>query len=487
MMANKSGGAMAWRLAIDIGGTFTDLVALDEASGRIHLLKVRTTSEDPSKGFIEGVDEIRAAAKISPAEISGVFHGTTVATNAILERKYDVLGLIVTGGYREGLECARQTVPGEFGDITTWIKPPRVVPLELVRETSARMDVAGREVRPVDPDQIREFAREFKQSGVHAIAVSLLHAYRDPSHEEHVRDLIAEVYPECRISISSEILREYREYERTNTTCLNTALMPLLSAYHERIEAALQRRGINAPFRIMRSSGGPAQAQEISSLPIAAALSGPAAGVVAATHYAQLAGSANVITLDMGGTSTDICLVEEGTPRMLTEGKVGIYDVKTPMVDLHTVGAGGGSIVWLAGGRRPKVGPQSAGADPGPACYGRGGTDATVTDANIILGRIIHNLAGGALQLDRDKAVHAMEPIAAALGLSLTDAAEGVLRVAMENVAAGIRTVSVKRGRDPREYSLVAFGGAGPLHACYLAEWLGMHKVIVPPNPGVAS
>ena len=478
---------MSWRLAIDIGGTFTDLVALDEASGRIHLLKVRSTPEDPSMGFIEGIDQIRAAAKISPAEIGGIFHGTTVATNAILERKYDVLGLIVTGGYREVLECARQTVPGEFGDITTWIKPPRVVPLELVRETSARMDVGGREVRPVQAEQIREFAREFKRLGIRALAVSLLHSYRDPSHEEHVRDLVAEVYPECRISISSEILREYREYERTNTTCLNTALMPLLSAYHERIEAALQTRGINAPFRIMRSSGGLAQAQEISSLPIAAALSGPAAGVVAATHYAQLAGSANVITLDMGGTSTDICLVEEGTPRMLTEGKVGIYDVKTPMVDLHTVGAGGGSIVWLAGGRSLKVGPQSAGSDPGPACYGRGGTDATVTDANIILGRIIHNLAGGALRLDRDKAVHAMEPIAAALGLSLTDAAEGVLRVAMENVAAGIRTVSVKRGRDPREYALVAFGGAGPLHACYLAEWLGMHKVIVPPNPGVAS
>src|SRR5438445_4243236 len=349
------------------------------------------------------------------------------------------------------------------------------------------MDVAGREVRPMQPDQIREFAREFKRLGIRAVAVSLLHSYRDPSHEEHVRDLIAEVYPECRISISSEILREYREYERTNTTCLNTALMPLLSTYHERIESALQARGINAPFRIMRSSGGLAQAQEISNLPIAAALSGPAAGVVAATHYAQLAGSANVITLDMGGTSTDICLVEEGIPRMLTEGKVGIYDVKTPMIDLHTVGAGGGSIAWMAGGRSLRVGPQSAGSTPGPACYGRGGTYATVTDANIVLGRILQGLAGGALRLDRNKAVRAMEPIAAALGLSVTAAAEGVLRVAMENVAAGIRTVSVKRGRDPREYSLVAFGGAGPLHACYLAEELDVKRLIIPIHPGLFS
>src|ERR1700732_1040991 len=243
---------MAWRLAIDIGGTFTDLVALDEASGRIHLLKVRSTPEDPSMGFIEGIDQIRAAAKISPAEIGGIFHCTTGATNAILERKYDVLGLIITRGYREALECARQTVPGEFGDITWWIKPPRVVPLELVRETSARMDVQGRGMRPVKPEEITAIARDFKARKIRAIAVSLLHSYRNPDHEEEVRRLVQAAYPECRISISSEILREYREYERTNTTCLNTALMPLVSAYHEKTATALHARGIDAPFRIMR-------------------------------------------------------------------------------------------------------------------------------------------------------------------------------------------------------------------------------------------
>jgi N-methylhydantoinase A len=478
---------MGWRIAVDIGGTFTDVVALEEGTGTLHLTKARSTPSDPSEGFITGIEQITRYAGIHAADVSGVFHGTTVATNAILERKYAPLGLIITRGYREALECARQTVPGEFGDITWWIKPPRVVPLELVREVSARMDVHGQILRPVDAAEVTAIAREFKEKGIKAAAVSLLHSYRNPAHEEEVRRLITEVYPECFISISSDILREYREYERTNTTCLNTALMPLLSAYHEKIEQNLRARGITAPFHIMRSSGGLAQAREISRLPIAAALSGPAAGVIAATHFAQLSGCPDVITIDMGGTSADICLVESGAPRMLTEGKVDIYDLKTPMIDLHTVGAGGGSIAWLAGGRSLKVGPQSAGASPGPACYDRGGAEPTVTDANLVLGRIMPALAGGTVHLNRDKAVQALAGIATALGLDLTAAAEGILRIAIENMAAGIRTVSVKRGRDPRSYALVAFGGAGPLHACYLADWLGMQQVIIPPNPGVTS
>jgi N-methylhydantoinase A len=478
---------MSWRIAVDIGGTFTDVVALEEASGALHLRKVRSTPSDPSEGFITGIEQIAQQNEIGTSDIAGVFHGTTVATNAILERKYAPLGLIITRGYREALECARQTVPGEFGDITWWVKPPRVVPLELVREVSARLDVQGRELRSVDTAEVQSLAHEFREKGIKAIAVSLLHSYRNPAHEETIRTIIKEVYPECFISISSDILREYREYERTNTTCLNTALMPLLSEYHESIECNLRQRGITAPFHIMRSSGGLAQAHEISRLPIAAALSGPAAGVIAATHFARLSGCPDVITLDMGGTSTDICLVENGQPRMLTEGKVDIYDLKTPMIDMHTVGAGGGSIAWLAGGRSLKVGPQSAGSSPGPACYDRGGTEPTVTDANWLLGRITASLAGGAVRLNRDKAAQALTPLATALGLDLRTAAEGILRIAIENMAAGIRTVSVKRGRDPRSYALVAFGGAGPLHACALADWLGMSRVIVPPNPGVTS
>jgi len=478
---------MAWRLAVDIGGTFTDIVALKENSGELHLAKVPSTPEDPANGFIDGIEHIIAASGIDAPDIGAVFHGTTVATNAILERKYSQLGLIITRGYREALEVARQTVPGEFGDITWWIKPERVVPLELVREVGGRLDVSGTENEAVDADQVRALAAEFKALGIEAVAVSLLHSYRNPTHEQQVRDLIREVYPECFISISSDILREYREYERTNTTCLNTALMPLLSSYHEKLARHLRERKIEAPFYIMRSSGGLAQAEEISRLPIAAALSGPAAGVIAACHFGKLSGFPNIICFDVGGTSADICLVEDGAPRMLTEGRVDIYDVKTPMIDIHTVGAGGGSIAWLAGGRSLKVGPDSAGADPGPACYGRGGDLPTVTDANLVLGRLTSSLAGGGVTLDAERATAAVSTIADALDLDLAQAADGILRIAIENMAAGIRTVSVKRGRDPRDYALVAFGGAGPLHACYLADWLGMTQVVIPPSPGVTS
>ena len=478
---------MTWRLAVDIGGTFTDVVALEESSGTLHLAKVRSTPDDPAQGFVNGLEHITQHGKIDAHDVNAVFHGTTVATNAILERKYSELGLIITAGYREALECARQTVPGEFGDITWWIKPPRVVPLERIREISARMDVRGTVIQELDRDEVTAIAQDFKARGLQAVAVSLLHSYRNPEHEEAVRRIIHEVYPDCLISISSDILREYREYERTNTTCLNTALMPLLSAYHTQIEQHLRERDISAPFYIMRSSGGLAQAQEVARLPIAAALSGPAAGVIAATHFGTLSGNQDIITFDMGGTSADICLVEGGQPRMLTEGKVDIYDLKTPMIELHTVGAGGGSIAWLAGGRSLKVGPDSAGANPGPACYNRGGTQPTVTDANLVLGRITPTIAGGSVSLNLDQATQVVAELAVGLKLDTIAAAEGILRIAVENIAAGIRTVSVKRGRDPRSYALVAFGGAGPLHACYLADWLGMQRVIIPPNPGVTS
>jgi N-methylhydantoinase A len=478
---------MAWRLAVDIGGTFTDVVALEEESGELHLAKVPSTPDDPANGFIDGIERIRSAIGVAAADIAAVFHGTTVATNAILQRKYSPLGLITTRGFREVLEVARQTVPGEFGDITWWIKPERVVPLERIREARGRLNVAGEETEAVDEAEVRAIANEFKSMGVTAIAVSLLHSYRNTEHEQQVRKLIQEVYPECFISISSDILREYREYERTNTTCLNTALMPLLSNYHEKLDRHLRSQDIAAPFYIMRSSGGLAQAEEISRLPIAAALSGPAAGVIAACHFGKLSGFPNIICFDVGGTSADICLVEDGAPRMLTEGRVDIYDVKTPMIDIHTVGAGGGSIAWLAGGRSLKVGPDSAGADPGPACYGRGGELPTVTDANLVLGRLTSALAGGGVELDHERAAEVVGTIAVALGLELTAAADGILRIAIENMAAGIRTVSVKRGRDPRDYALVAFGGAGPLHACYLADWLGMTQVVIPPSPGVTS
>ena len=478
---------MAWRIAVDIGGTFTDVVALEEKSGQLHLAKVPSSTEDPSVAFINSVKKITSDHNIEPRSIDSVFHGTTVATNAIIERKYSKIGLIVTDGYRESLEVARQTVPGDFGDITWWIKPDRVVPLEFVREVEGRIDVNGIETDAIIEEQVKKVVEEFKTLGVEAIAISLLHSYRNPQHEREVRDIVEQSFKDCHISISSDILREYREYERTNTTCLNTALMPLLTDYHEKLATNLESLKISSPFYIMRSSGGLAQAEEISKQPITAALSGPAAGVIAATHFGVLAEMPNLICFDVGGTSADICLVEQGKPRMLTEGRVDIYDVKTPMIDIHAVGAGGGSIAWLAGGRSLKVGPDSAGSSPGPACYGKGGTEPTVTDANMVLGRLTSGLVGGDLALDPNLAEVAVKKIAEPLGLDLLKAADGILRIAIENMAAGIRNVSVKRGRDPRDYALLAFGGAGPLHACYLAEWLGMERILIPPSPGVTS
>jgi len=478
---------MAWRIAVDIGGTFTDVVALEEKSGQLHLAKVPSSAEDPSVAFINSVKKITTDHNIEPRSINSVFHGTTVATNAIIERKYSKIGLIVTDGYRESLEVARQTVPGDFGDITWWIKPDRVVPLEFIREVGGRIDVNGIERSAIIKEQVKKVIEEFKTLGVEAIAISLLHSYRNPQHECEVRDIVQQSFKDCHISISSDILREYREYERTNTTCLNTALMPLLTNYHKKLATNLKSLKISSPFYIMRSSGGLAQAEEISKQPITAALSGPAAGVIAATHFGVLAEMPNLICFDVGGTSADICLVEQGKPRMLTEGRVDIYDVKTPMIDIHAVGAGGGSIAWLAGGRSLKVGPDSAGSNPGPACYGKGGTEPTVTDANMVLGRLTSGLAGGNLALDPSLAEAAIKKVAEPLGLDILKAADGILRIAIENMAAGIRNVSVKRGRDPRDYALLAFGGAGPLHACYLAEWLGMEKILIPPSPGVTS
>jgi N-methylhydantoinase A len=477
---------MSWRIGVDIGGTFTDVVALDEATGEERVFKTSSTPDDPSVAFEAGVRGILEQAGVSAGDVAMVLHGSTVATNAILEGKYSRMGLVVTRGYRHMLEVARQNVPGEFGAITYWIKPARVVPLEMVREAGGRIDHRGTEIEPVDEEAVRRIAAEYRQLGIEAIAVSLMHSYRDPAHERRVRELILEEHPGCFVSISSDVIREYREYERTLSTCLNTGLMPLLSRYVGRLRDRLGEAGIDAPLRIMKSSGGVASAQELIDRPIAAAISGPAAGVIAAAALGGV--GEDIITLDMGGTSADIALIENGSPRLLSEGKVDIYDIKSPMVDLTTVGAGGGSIAWLGASGALRVGPQSAGSTPGPACYGKGGEAPTVTDANVVLGRISPYLLGGAIELDRDAARAAIQAqIAEPLGLDVEAAAAGILRIAVHNMAAGVRLVSVRRGRDPRQYSLVPFGGAGGLHAALVAEELGISRIYVPVSPGATS
>ncbi|GAB7386469.1 hydantoinase/oxoprolinase family protein [Bacillaceae bacterium] len=478
---------MSWRIGIDIGGTFTDVVAFNEVTGSRKALKVRSTPKNPSESFLNGIKALRDMG-IEYSEISMVIHGTTVATNAILEGKYSEMGLIVTNGYREMLECARQTVPGDFGDIVTWIKPPRVVPLELVREIPGRLNYKGEEIQPLDETAVRRVAREFKAIGVPAIAVSLLNSYRNPSHEVKVRDLIKDEYPSCYVTISSDVIREYREYERTVSTCLNTGLMPLLSSYVGQLTEQLGDTQTKKRFYIMQSSGGLTDSETIKKQPIRTVLSGPAAGVVAASFLASASDFPNIITLDMGGTSTDICLIENGEPRMLTEGQIDIYNIKTPMVDMTTVGAGGGSIAWLTAGNNLRVGPQSAGADPGPACYGFGGEEPTITDAHLVLGRIPSTLADGSVVLDVNESRKIIEKkIASPLNLSVEEAAEGIVQIGTENIARGINLVSISRGRDLRMYAMFPFGGAGGLHACRVADILKIKKIVVPLLPGLTS
>jgi len=479
---------MSWRIGVDTGGTFTDVVAVDEVTGQRYVRKTSSTPDDPSRAFSTGIHELLEEVGVDHSEVQFISHGTTVATNAILESKYSRMGLIVTEGYREMLEVARQTVPGDFGDITWWLKPTRVVPLELVREVGGRLLYTGEERTPLDEERVRQIARDYKAMGIDAVAVSLIHSYRNPEHEQRARELIKEEHPDCFVSISSDVIREYREYERTLSTCLNTGLMPLVSTYVQALEGRLASDGVEARLYVMKSSGGIIRANEIAPQPISAVLSGPAAGVVTAAYYGEAAGFPNIITIDIGGTSTDICLIDKGTPHMLTEGRIDVFDIKTPMIDMHTVGAGGGSVAWLAAGRSLRVGPQSAGAVPGPVCYGRGGTEPALTDAHIVLGRVSPYLLGGELTLEVDGARQAIkEHIAEPLGMSVDEAAIGILDLATTNIAQGINVVSVKRGRDPRDYALMAFGGAGGLNACLVADSLNIRTVIVPPSPGVTS
>ena len=479
---------MSWRIGIDTGGTFTDLVALNDVTGEEKVFKTSSTPDDPSRAFLTAIEGVLDEIGTSASDITMLLHGTTVATNAVLEAKYSRLGLIVTKGYRDMLEVARQNVPGEFGAISWWIKPPRIVPLELVREADGRLNFKGEELRPLDEKQIRLAAQEYRELEVKAIAVSFLHSYQNPYHEERAREIILEEYPECFVSISSDVIREYREYERTLTTCLNTGLMPLLSTYLDRLNDRAGEGGVDAPLYIMKSSGGVATVDELIKRPIAASLSGPAAGVIAAAAISKAAGIDDVLTLDMGGTSTDMALIEGGIPRLLNEGKIDIYDIKSPMIDMTTVGAGGGSIAWLAGSKALRVGPQSAGSNPGPVCYGNGGTEPTITDANLVLGRIPPYLLGGAIPLDKQAAYDAIQTkIAEPLGLSVEKAAAGILEIATQNIASGIRVVSVRRGRDPRNYALFPFGGAGGLLVSPVANALDMRSILVPTAPGATA
>ncbi len=466
---------MTVRIGIDTGGTFTDVVAVD-SDGRVVSTKVPSTPGDPSVAFM------RAIEKAGTEEIADVVHGTTVATNALLEDDFGGLGFVTTKGFRGLLEIGRQSVPDSYGNSYFWVKPDRIVPLHLVKEVDERLDRSGAVVQEFDEAGAREVARWFSEQGIACVGVCFLHAYMNPEHERRMRAVLAEEHPGCAVSVSSDVLSEYREYERAVTTLVDAFVKPRVAAYVRSIQDRLGR-----PFYLMKSNGGVIAGSEVGEKPITTILSGPAAGTLGAALVAEHAGFDKVITLDGGGTSTDVAVISDGRPSLTTEGSVGRFAVKVPMVDVITVGTGGGSIAWVSPEGTLKVGPRSAGASPGPACYPGGGAEPTTTDAFLLLGHIPEHLLGGEIPLSRPAAEAVYARLADSVGLGLEACAAGVLEIAAWNQANAIRQVTVKRGLDVRDFDLCAFGGSGPLTACRLIDILGLQTVFVPRDPGNLS
>ena len=491
------------RIGIDTGGTFTDIVALDEDTGELVTTKTPSTPSNPADGFITGVRKVLDLMEASGDDITAVSHGTTVATNKLLEDKVERLGFITTEGYEFILEIARQAVPDGYGNSYFWVKPPRIVPADFVKTVGGRLDFEGNELRPFDEAAAIEVARWFRDRGITTIGVCLLHSYANDSHELALREVLRREHPDAVVSISSEVLREYREYERSMTTLVDAAVKPSVSRYvaniHQRLNDFVSQpresfggsTGVGAPrgfpFYVMKSNGGVLSADEVVHQPITTVLSGPAAGALGAGLIAKKAGFPKVLTCDGGGTSTDVSVVLDGEPTLTTEGTVGAYPSKIPMIDVVTVGAGGGSIAWITPEGTLKVGPQSAGADPGPLCYAKGGTEPTITDAHVVLGRIPPHLLGGEIPLDVPAAREGIEALAERLGLDFERCATGILEISAWNQANALRQVSVKRGLDVRDFMLTTFGGSGSLLACRLVDILGLAGVVVPQNPGNVS
>jgi N-methylhydantoinase A len=496
-MSTASRGRL--RVGIDTGGTFTDVVVLDERTGTLTTTKTPSTPADPSVGVLAGAEKALALVADADADadpdtdgaaagwddVASVFHGTTVATNALLQGEVTGLGFLTTRGFRHLLEIGRQSVPDGYGNSYFWVKPDRIVPLHLVRDVDERLDAGGAVLRPLDEAGVRDQAEWFRRHGVTSVGVCLLHAYANPGHEQRVREVFAEVHPGCSVSISSDVLREYREYERSVTTLVDAFVKPTVARYVARLATELAgRAGDELPFFVMKSNGGVSTAAQAARKPITTVLSGPAAGALGAAAVTAAAGFDQVVTLDGGGTSTDVAVIRGGTPSLTTDATVGRFPAKVPMIDIVTVGAGGGSIAWVSPEGTPKVGPRSAGADPGPLCYGAGGTEPTLTDAALVLGRIPPHLLGGEMPLDVAAARSGIEGLAAAVGLAPEACAEGVLEIWAWNQANAIRQVTVRRGIDVRDLALCAFGGSGPLQAGRLLDILDLPAAIVPPDPG---
>jgi N-methylhydantoinase A len=472
-------------VAIDIGGTFTDIALRDLSTGQAWTAKTPSTPRDPSEAFLTGLKLALEAAGREAREIGRVLHGTTVATNLILEGKAPPAALITTEGFRHVLEIGRQDIP-RAANLFAWVKPKRPIPPSRILEVPGRIAADGSELAPLDEKAVREAASRCRAMGVQAVAVCLLHAYANPSHERRAAAILREELPGIAISASTEVLPVIREYERSLAVALNAQVMPAVSTYVGSIETRLREAGIAAPLLLMQSNGGVAGAAAVRRAPATTALSGPAAGVVGARAAGAAAGFRDLITVDIGGTSADIALIKDGGIGLTQRGAIGGWPLPLPMLDMVTIGAGGGSLARVAANGALAVGPDSAGADPGPACYGRGGERPTTTDAHVVLGHLPPSLLGGRMRLDPARAESAIRRhVAEPLGLSLEDAARGMLAILDNAMVGAIRVVSVERGHDPRDFALVAFGGAGPLHGCSLAALLGVRTVLVPRHPGV--
>ncbi|MFQ5896703.1 MAG: hydantoinase/oxoprolinase family protein [Candidatus Methylomirabilia bacterium] len=469
---------MSRRIGVDVGGTFTDLVACREEGGELSSVKVLTTPEAPARGVLEGLRAIGSAA-------DAIAHGTTIVTNAIIEGRGAMPALITTRHFRDILEIGRQN-RADLYRMDFPPKPPPLIPRRLRFEVTERVAHDGRVLVPLAEDEVPALVAALQAFGVEAVAVCLLHSYAAPEHEARLAAALARSFPY--VSASHEINAEFREYERSATTALNAKVMPLGDRYLAELEASLEREGFRGPLRLLQSNGGMMSAAAARRRPLAMAVSGPAGGVAASAYLTERLGLRNAIAFDMGGTTTDVCLIAAGVAQTLPQRRLGGHPIRLPSLAVESIGAGGGSLIWLdpAGGLR--VGPQSAGARPGPACYGLGGEGATVTDAHVVAGTLRPDaVLGGTIRVDRERAQMALAPVASRLGLSPAEAAGGALEVANSAMLRAIRLISVQRGFDLRDFALVAYGGAGPLHAGRLAQELGMPRVVVPAHAGVFS
>ena len=475
---------MAWRIGIDSGGTFTDVCLFEDATGMVAVWKVPSTPDDPSRAIARGTQEGVERVGASPGDIAYFGHGTTVGTNALIQHRGVKTGLITTEGFRDLIEIGRQKRPDLY-DLQADKAPP-LVTRDLRFGVAERVRHDGTVETPLDEDSVRQAARALKAEGVKAVAIGFLYGFVRPEHEEAAKRIVTEEFPEAFICASHEVAPEFREYERISTTVVNAYLGPVMQGYIRRLADRLKELGLKAVPHLTQSNGGVIGFDMAARLPVRTVLSGPSTGVVAAQAIGAMIGIPSLITFDMGGTSSDVALLDDGEAKLASEANVHGYPIKAPMLDIHTVGAGGGSLAAIDSGGLLKVGPRSAGADPGPVCYGRGATEPAVTDANVVLQTLNPtHLLGGRMPIDQSLSKQAIGRLAEELGLDLMATAQGIISVVTANMAKAIRVISVQRGHDPRDYALVAFGGAGPLHAARLARELDMKRIVVPRNPGI--